>query len=243
MTFPRVYHPHPLVPGQETVLESPASHHVARVLRLAVGDGLVLFPGTGGEYRARVLGLDARAVRVRVEAHLPLERESPLRVGLAQALSTGERMDLTVQKAVELGVAWIQPLCAHRSKVKLAGERAARRVEHWRRIVLAACEQCGRNRVPAVHEVLELDVWLPRLSDAQTRLLLEPQAAQRLSEVSAPAGELVLLAGAEAGFSPEEVTRAQASGFEPVRLGQRILRTETAGLAAVAAAQALWGDY
>jgi 16S rRNA (uracil1498-N3)-methyltransferase len=170
-----------------------------------------------------------------------------LRVGLAQVVSAGERMDLTVQKAVELGAVWVQPLLSRRGKVRLGDERADKRVQHWQRVAIAACEQCGRNRVPAVQPVLELADWLGKFCHAQGGMLrgivLEPGAALRLSQAGPLSGEVVLLAGAESGFGDEEVALVQRMGFVAVRLGPRVLRTETAGLAALAAMQALWGDF
>jgi 16S rRNA (uracil1498-N3)-methyltransferase len=156
-------------------------------------------------------------------------------------------MDLTVQKAVELGAVWIQPLLTRRGKVRLGGERADKRVQHWQRVAIAACEQCGRNRVPAVKPVLDLADWLGTLSDSQRGILhgilLQPGSALRLSRAGPLAGEIVLLAGAESGFADEEVALVQRMGFIAVNLGPRVLRTETAGLAALAAMQALWGDF
>jgi 16S rRNA (uracil1498-N3)-methyltransferase len=204
---------------------------------------LTLFDGEGGEYRATIRSVERDSVRVRVEAHDRVERESVLRVGLAQVVSSGELMDLTVQKAVELGVDWIQPLLARRGKVRLAGERADKRVEHWQRVVSAACEQCGRNRVPSVRPVLELTHWLGGRAREQAGIVLEPGASLRLSQVGPLQGEIALLTGAESGFAEEEVALVRQMGFVAVSLGPRILRTETAGLAALAAMQALWGDF
>jgi 16S rRNA (uracil1498-N3)-methyltransferase len=229
--------------GRDSALDEAPSRHLARVLRMGPGDAVTLFNGEGGEYRAVIRTLTRDSVRARVEAHVPIERESALHVGLAQVVSAGDLMDLTVQKAVELGVDWIQPLLERRGKVLLGGERSARRVAHWQRVVIAACEQCGRNRVPVVKPVLDLAEWLGTISDSQRGILLEPGSPLRLSQAGRPAGEIVLLAGAESGFAPDEVTLVQSRGFVAVSLGPRVLRTETAGLAALAAMQALWGDF
>ncbi len=207
------------------------------------GDGVVLFDGAGGEHRGKLSCVDRSLVRVHIEAFDPVGCESALAIGLAQVVSAGERMELTIQKAVELGVAWIQPLIAQRAKVRLSGERAERRMSHWQRVVEAACEQSGRNRVPVVWPVREFSAWLAASPPAQSRLLLDPTAAKKLSEVGPLSGEIALLAGGESGFAPEEVDTARGYGFLPVRLGPRVLRTETAGLAALAAMQALWGDF
>ncbi len=210
---------------------------------MKAGDALLVFDGTGGEHRAVIRTVERSGVRARIEGLDPVERESALRVGLVQVVSAGERMDFTLQKAVELGVAWIQPLLGRRAKVRLEGERAERRLQHWQRIVIAACEQSGRNQVPRVRPLLELPDWLGQASTAGSRLVLDPQAQQRLSEANRPSGELELLAGAESGFDDEEMALVRHHGFVPVRLGPRVLRTETAGLAALAALQALWGDF
>ena len=207
------------------------------------GDAITLFDGEGGEYRAAIRTLTRDSVRVRVEAHVPVERESTLRVGLAQVVSAGDLMDLTVQKAVELGAIGIQPLLTRRGKVRLGGERADKRVQHWQRVAIAACEQCGRNRVPAVQPVLDLADWLGIRSGSQRGIVLQPGSALRLSQAGPLAGEIDLLAGAESGFTDEEVALVQRSGFMAVQLGARVLRTETAALAALAAMQALWGDF
>jgi 16S rRNA (uracil1498-N3)-methyltransferase len=229
--------------GRLVTLDETASGHLTRVLRMRVGDALVLFDGSGGEYRGIIEAAARAGVRVRLERHDAIERETPLQVGLAQVVSAGERMDFTVQKAVELGVAWIQPLTARRAKVRLDAARGERRVAHWQRVAIAACEQCGRNRVPQVRPLAELNDWLGTLSGVERAILLEPRAGLRLSQLERPAGKLVLLAGAEAGFDPEETALLEQRGFLAVGLGPRVLRTETAALAALAAMQALGGDF
>ncbi len=242
MHCPRVYHPEPLQTGRDFTLAAAASHHLARVLRLSPGDSVLLFDGTGGEYRCVVRSIDRGVVRVRSEAFDPVERESTLPIGLAQIVSSGERMEFTIRKAVELGVGWIQPLSGRRGKVRLAGERAQRRLTHWQRVAISACEQCGRNRLPPVQPLLDLVVWLGEVPRTAQRLILDPNAARSLSAAGPLAGEVILLAGGESGFATEEFEAAEISGFTPVHLGPRVLRTETAGLAALAAMQALWGD-
>ena len=243
MSPPRVYHSERLQVGRDMTLDRAASHHLTRVLRLGVGDAVVLFDGTGGEYRGSVRSSERDRARVRCETFDPAEREAPLKVGLAQVISSGDRMEFTVQKVVELGVAWIQPLTARRGKVRLKDERAERRTQHWQRIVISACEQCGRNRVPLVHPIADLTQWLGRLVDGGVRLVLEPGADERLSQLAIPAAEVIMLAGGESGFAAEDIDAAVLSGFKRVQLGPRTLRTETAGLAALAALQALWGDF
>jgi 16S rRNA (uracil1498-N3)-methyltransferase len=243
MKLTRVYHRAALQAGRDTTLDEGPSRHLARVLRMRAGDTIVLFDGNGGEYRAVIRNLDRDAVRVRVETHAVVERESPLRVGLAQVISAGDLMDLTVQKAVELGAVWIQPLLARRGKVRLGEERADKRVQHWQRVAIAACEQCGRNRVPLVSPVSDLTDWLGTRPGSQRGIVLEPQAPLRLSAAGPLEGDITLLVGPESGLAAEEVALVQRLGFTAVNLGPRVLRTETAGLAALAAMQALWGDF
>jgi 16S rRNA (uracil1498-N3)-methyltransferase len=232
--------------GSEVRLHPDAAHHAVRVLRLAVGEAVVLFDGLGGEFEARITRIERGDVSVKAGAHLDVERESPLHIRLVQGLSSGDRMDITLQKAVELGVAAIQPVATERSVVKLKDERAQRRVEHWQNLVISACEQCGRNRVPEVSPLMSLPDWLAQLDmpapDDEARLLLSPAATVPLKALS-PVPRMTLLIGPEGGLSPAETQLAQSRGFKPVRLGPRILRTETAALATLSAIQALWGDF
>jgi len=241
----RIHVSGPIEVGGVCTLDARQSHHVLSVLRLKTGDALVLFDGAGGEYAATILRPGKRAVTVTVHEHRLVNRESPLAVTLAQAVSSGERMDYTVQKAVELGVAAIQPLTASRSVVRLTAERADRRASHWRAIVVAACEQCGRNRVPQVAAVVPIERWLaqlPAASDGAHRLLLTPRADIRLRELERPRHPITLLAGPEGGLTEDEEAAARRAGFVSAGLGPRVLRTETAAVAALAALQALWGD-
>ncbi len=233
--------------GSEVRLAPDAAHHAARVLRLEAGDPVVLFDGFGGEFEARIIRMERGDVLVKTGAHRDIEREPRIEVLLVQGLSSGDRMDFTLQKAVELGVAAIQPVATERSVVKLRDERARRRVEHWQNLVISACEQCGRNRIPGVAPVLEFGEWAAQLAqplpDGEARLLLSPQAPSSLRELGGVPARLTLLAGPEGGLAPGELRVAESRGFTPVRLGPRILRTETAAIAALAAIQALWGDF
>ena len=224
-------------------LPQQAAHHAARVLRLAAGDGVALFNGQGGEFSATIVRVGKADVSVKIGPRVDLERESPLRIALVQSLSSGEKMDFTVQKAVELGVSSIQPVTSSRSVVRLAGERAERRVQHWQGVVISACEQCGRNQVPAVGAIVSLDTWLETAERSGLRMVFAPDATRTLHELSAPEAGVTVLAGPEGGFSDTEVAAAAACGFIPVRLGPRVLRTETAALAAIAAMQTVWGDF
>ena len=240
---PRLYVEDPLRAGARLALAPRAAHHATDVLRLRAGEALVLFDGRGGEYDARILVAARERVEAEVGERRDVERESPLRVTLVQAVSSGERMDLTVQKAVELGVAAIRPVLTEKTVVRLDAARAAAKAEHWRRIVIAACEQCGRNRLPEVFPVVPLAEYC-RASPPGKRLLLSPAGGRGIRAAAADiAGEVVLAAGPEAGFSAEEEALLVGAGFEPVRLGPRVLRTETAALAALAAINALAGDY
>jgi 16S rRNA (uracil1498-N3)-methyltransferase len=237
----RLYFPEKIAPGGRYRLPEAQAHHVRRVLRLKAGAKVTVFNGEGDEYGAAILDVAPAGVTVRVEARLDIDRESRLRIVLAQAVSTGERMDYTVQKAVELGVAAIQPVVSSRSVVRLDSERAARRVAHWQAVAVAACEQCGRNRVPAVAALLSFPRWLA--AGSGPGVLLSPAAALRLSDLPQPHSPLTLLAGPEGGFTPDEQEAAERAGFAAVKLGPRVLRTETAAVAALAVMQALWGDF
>lgn len=265
MTTPRFYHPAPLspaAPGATLDLPGALARHACRVLRLGESDLLTLFDGRGGEYQGRIAAVSRARVAVELLEWRNCERESRLPITLIQALQTGDKMDATVQKAVELGVARIVPVRSRRSVLRLDGERAARRVAHWRAVVVAACEQCGRNRLPVVEEIVDLEAWLntlpvslsaPSKSPAPhaypesfaLRLCLSPTAERTLSALPPPAmgAGVELLIGAEGGLTAEEMALAARAGFHAVRLGPRVLRTETAGMAAVAAMQAVWGDF
>src|SRR5512133_3613214 len=226
----RLYCDVALAPGAEIALPEAAARHAVTVLRLQVGDTLNLFNGSGGEYSARLVAVSKREARVRLIEFLASERESPVTITLALGISAGERMDYSLQKATELGVTAIQPLATERSVVKLAGERADKRLLHWQHVVIAACEQCGRNRVPLVAPVQKLYAYLAAVDRSKRLLLLSPDAATPLKR-EPPAASVMLLVGAEGGFAPAECEAAAASGFEPVSLGPRILRTETAPVA------------
>ncbi len=240
--MPRFYCPQPLQPGQLLRLPETVHRHV-QVLRLQPQDSLTLFNGEGGEYHATLTQMTNKWSEVLLGAHDPVERESPLQLKLVQGVSSGDRMDYTLQKAVELGVAEIQPVLTRRGIVKLPPERWAKKQAHWQGVVEAACEQCGRNQVPVVHEAQALSAWLAQQHQAGQRgLVLLPGSTQRLREQTAPTGQW-LLAGPEGGLSEEEVALALQYGWQALTLGPRVLRTETAALAALAAISALWGDF
>lgn len=239
---PRLYADTPLAEGARLELPESAAHHAARVLRLEEGEAVVLFNGRGGEFEARLTLPGRGKVVAEIGAHRAIERESPLAVTLAQAVSSGEKMDFTIQKAVELGAAAIQPLLSAKSVVRLSAEREEKKLARWRRVAIAACEQCGRNRVPEVREALAVEAYCGQPGDASLRLLLSPEGKAGLKG-QAIGRAVTLAAGPEAGFSEAEEKILQRAGFVPVRLGPRILRTETAALAALAALNALAGDF
>lgn len=248
MNFPRFYCAEALGrPPAGTLFSLPeaVARHAIRVLRLRSGDGVVLFDGLGGEFPAELTEVGRHHAVVALGEWRAVEREAGLPLTLIQAVQSAEKMDLTLQKAVELGVSAFQPAASRRSVVRLAGERAERRVEHWRGVAAAACEQCGRNRLPEVAELLSVSEAvsaLPAAAAGELRLIFLPEAEHALASLPPPSA-VTLLVGAEGGLDPVEEQAALAAGFIPVRLGPRVLRTETAGLAALAAIQALWGDF
>ena len=243
--MPRLYFPDEIPAHGECPLPEAQTHHVMHVLRLAVGDAVTLFDGRGIEYPAKILHIGKRHAVVRVAGGHQVDRESPLPIILAQGVSSGERMDYTIQKAVELGVIRIQPITSQRSVVRLKDERAEKRVAHWQHVVIAACEQCGRNFVPEVAPLLSFRDWLAQLpaDDTSARWMLSPHAERRLAEIARPATGVILLTGPEGGFDGDEVQLAQERGFVALKLGPRVLRTETAALTALAVLQLKWGDF
>ncbi len=239
MRIPRIFTDQPLQPGSEIDLDSAGAHHVSRVLRLQPGRPLLLFNGQGGEYQAEISTLDRKLVRVTVRTFVPEDRQSPLALELAIGISRGERMDLVLQKATELGVTRIVPLFSERTEVKLAGPRQEKKIDHWRQVLISACEQCQRNRLPELLPPTPLTQWLPRC-DSERRFVLHHRNDRGLT--GDKPGSVTLLIGPEGGLSDAEIDAAEASGFEPLCLGPRVLRTETAPLAAISVVQYLWGD-
>jgi len=237
---PRFFAPGQLSLGAEIDLPERAARHCA-VLRLRRGAAVALFNGEGGEFSAELTRITRGAARAYLISRQAPERESPLAIALAQCLSSGDRMDATLQKSTELGVSKIVPIASERSIVKLSSDRADKRVAHWRNVVIAACEQCGRNHIPEVAAIIGFDGFLGQAAADGLRLLLAPNADRGLKQLE-PHGKVTLLVGPEGGLAPEERQRAERRGFIPVRFGPRVLRTETAPLAAIAAMQAMWGD-
>jgi 16S rRNA (uracil1498-N3)-methyltransferase len=238
----RVYVGAPLEPGRRVTLQGGAASHITRVLRLRVGEALTVFNGLGGQYEASIDKSHGGEVTVSVGEHSPAERESPLTLTLAQGISRGERMDLVMQKATELGVSRLVPVLTERSVVRLDARQADRKADHWRRIAIGACEQCGRNRLPQVLRPLPLTEFLGEMNGASAGLLLSPEAASRIDDLPRPVAGLTVLIGPEGGLAQAEVQAALAVGFTAVRLGPRVLRTETAAIAALTLLQRQFGD-
>ncbi len=237
---PRLHCEATLSPGATVELSERTARHVA-ALRLRVGDAVILFGGDGHESAAVITGTGKRGVVATVRERRAVDRESPLEVRLAQGVCAGDRMDLVLQKATELGVAAIQPIVTARSVVRLSSERQERREAHWQNVVIAACEQCGRNRVPRVAPSLGFGAFFAAPAEAGTRVLLAPDGETTVRSL-APRAPVTVLIGPEGGLATEERAIAVAAGFVTVRFGPRVLRTETAPLAALAALQAIYGD-
>jgi 16S rRNA (uracil1498-N3)-methyltransferase len=243
MRLIRVHVEEALGVGARVALRGPAAAHVRRVLRLEAGDAVTLFNGDGLDYPARVGASHRDAVEIEVTGTAPARAESPLAITLVQGIARAERMDLVMQKATELGVAAIVPVATVRSVVKLDAENRARKSGHWRGIIVAACEQCGRARLPRLAEPATLESWLSTPADAGSRrLLLAPDADQSLVVAARGAARVELLVGPEGGLAEDERTAAERAGYRTGRLGPRILRSETAALAALAVLQASAGD-
>jgi 16S rRNA (uracil1498-N3)-methyltransferase len=242
MRLNRVYTEQPLAEGTEIALPEAAAYHVARVLRLRAGAPLVVFDGSGQDFRCEILSVEGERVRVSVGERAQGLRESPLRITLVQAISRSERMDWTLQKATELGVGSIVPVMSARSVVRLDERQAERKLRHWKVIVAGACEQCGRSTLPEVRAPLELRRFLTDAPREGQRLVLSPSGPASLAGLASTASRVELLIGPEGGLDDSELEAAARAGFSPVRLGPRVLRTETAGIVALAVLQALWGD-
>jgi 16S rRNA (uracil1498-N3)-methyltransferase len=238
----RVHVDEPLTSAVQQVIRGPAANHISRVLRLRIGDELILFDGRGGEYEARIEEFRKDAVLVTVNEHRAVERESPLAITLAQGVSRGERMDWVIQKATELGVRWITPILSERTVVRMDAKQMSNKIRHWQAIAIAACEQCGRNRVPEVAAPVNFNTFLAQGTSAGIRLLLSPVGKLRVRDLRASDSGVTVLIGPEGGFSEGEQQAAIAAGFTALALGPRVLRTETAAIAALTAIQQQLGD-
>lgn len=242
MRIPRIYHPETIIVDSQLELSKEASNHLLNVLRLKDGHPLVLFNGDGNEYSAELIVESKRKALATIDAKLTISVESPLQIHLGQAISKGDRMDWVLQKSVELGVTEITPILSERSTVKLNAERWDKKQQHWFSVVSSACEQCGRNSLPTLNEPVKLSEWIQQ-STTQLRLTLDPKSEKRLQSLKPPTDGVRLLIGPEGGLSDNEVYQSTEYGFTGISLGPRILRTETAALATIAALQAQFGDF
>ena len=243
MALTRLFIRSELQTGQALELDKEQAHYLGRALRLRPGDALIIFSAESGEFAAAVTTIGKSNAELMVGVAIPTNTESPLKVHLVQGVSRGERMDVVVQKATELGVKRISPVLTEYGVVKLEGSRASRRREHWQKIAESACEQCGRTRPPLIDEPLPLKTWFgSKTSETDVDLILKPNAATSMASLKAPTTKVCLLIGPEGGFSDNEYEDAEISGFKAVSLGPRVLRTETAAIAAITVAESLWGD-
>ena len=241
MRVSRLYTSMPLASGKHIELDDDNGHYVRTVLRLKKDDEIILFNGAGGEYGCTVAEVSRKTVLIHIDKWLERDVESPLLVTLGLGISRGDRMDLSVQKAVELGVNHITPLLTERCVVQFKGEKKPQRWLHWQKIVQHAAEQSGRTTVPELTEIEHVQLWVDKQQGL--KVFLDPYAESSLADLSPQDQHVTLLTGPEGGFSGQERDIAKAAGFIPVRLGSRILRTETASIAALAAVQMLWGDF
>ncbi|PIJ48907.1 16S rRNA (uracil(1498)-N(3))-methyltransferase [Erwinia sp. OLTSP20] len=241
MRIPRIYHPQALTAGSSVTLSEDAASHVARVLRMQPGEALTLFDGSNLTFNAFITHADKKHVKVQLQSAEEDNRESPLHLHLGQVMSRGEKMEFTIQKAVELGVNIITPLLSERCGVKLDAERQAKKVQQWRKIAISACEQCGRNQLPEIREVMTLQDWCAE-PETGLKLNLHPRAKQRINMLPLPVNRLRLLIGPEGGLSEAEINLTREDGFADILLGPRVLRTETTALTAITALQVRFGD-
>lgn len=240
MRIPRVYSPQSISIGDRIQLESGAARHLTSVLRMTTGQEIVLFNGQGGEYSGQLVETRKGFAAVQINAFAAVDRESPLSIHLAIGISRGERMDWIVQKATELGVREITPLFTQRCEVKLTGDRLAKKIHHWQQVAISACEQCQRNRVPTINPAVALAHWDQQPQDL--KLVLHHRTTNSLQAIQSTPQSICLLIGPEGGLSDQEIATATHLGFQPLALGPRVLRTETAPLAAISLLQGQWGD-
>jgi 16S rRNA (uracil1498-N3)-methyltransferase len=241
MRIPRIYHPDIIKVATTIILSDAAAKHVNQVLRLETGAQLTLFNGKGGEFSATIMQINKRSVEVLIGEYSPREVESPLQIHLAQAISRGEKMDFTIQKAVELGVTQITPLLTERCAIKLTPDRWEKKHAHWQAVIISACEQSGRNSIPVIHPPIEISKWLGK-DQSGLKCVLHPGASHSLSSLP-KTNEVTLLVGSEGGLSENELNSASSQQFLPIAIGPRILRTETAALAVISVLQSCWGDF
>lgn len=241
MRIPRIYHPEPLLDFSELSLSEDAANHVGRVLRMQPGQLLQLFDGSNQVFEASITQVDKKSVRVKLAAGEISDNESPLNLHLGQVISRGEKMEFTIQKSIELGVNTITPLFSERCGVKLDGERLSKKLQQWQKIAIAACEQCGRNRIPEIRDVMSLEQWCAEQDDS-LKLNLHPRASHSINTLPLPVTDVRLLIGPEGGLSADEIAMTTGYGFTDILLGPRVLRTETTALTAITALQVRFGD-
>ncbi|BET42392.1 MULTISPECIES: 16S rRNA (uracil(1498)-N(3))-methyltransferase [Atlantibacter] len=241
MRIPRIYHPEPLNANQLVALTDDAANHVGRVLRMGPDQLVQLFDGSNQVFEARITHADKKSVQVQVLSATEDDRESPLHLHLGQVMSRGEKMEFTIQKSIELGVNVITPLFSERCGVKLDAERLNKKIQQWQKIAIAACEQCGRNRVPEIRPAMDLADWCAE-PEAGLKLNLHPRASQSINTLPLPVERVRLLIGPEGGLSREEIAMTAQHQFTDILLGPRVLRTETTALTAITALQVRFGD-
>ncbi|MDQ4430551.1 16S rRNA (uracil(1498)-N(3))-methyltransferase [Yokenella regensburgei] len=241
MRIPRIYHPELLAEGSQVALCDDAANHVGRVLRMSAGQQVQLFDGSNQVFDAEIIQADKKSVRVSILNATLDDRESPLHIHLGQVMSRGEKMEFTIQKSIELGVSLITPLLSERCGVKLDAERLNKKLQQWQKIAIAACEQCGRNRVPEIRPVMSLEAWCAEQEDG-LKLNLHPRASQSINTLPLPVERIRLLIGPEGGLSAEEIAMTAQYQFTDILLGPRVLRTETTALTAITALQVRFGD-
>ncbi|WP_238081507.1 MULTISPECIES: 16S rRNA (uracil(1498)-N(3))-methyltransferase [Pseudescherichia] len=241
MRKPRIYHPEPLTVGQQVALSDDAANHVGRVLRMGAGQPLQLFDGSNQLFEAEIVRADKKSVVVSLIAGETDDRESPLHIHLGQVMSRGEKMEFTIQKSIELGVSLITPLFSERCGVKLDPERLNKKIQQWQKIAIAACEQCGRNRIPEIRPAMDLEAWCAE-PDEGLKLNLHPRASASINTLPLPVERVRLLIGPEGGLTANEIAMTADYQFTDILLGPRVLRTETTALTAITALQVRFGD-
>ncbi|WP_312456162.1 16S rRNA (uracil(1498)-N(3))-methyltransferase [Pseudescherichia sp.] len=241
MRKPRIYHPEPLTVGQQVALSDDAANHVGRVLRMGAGQALQLFDGSNQLFEAEILRADKKSVVVNLLSGETDDRESPLHIHLGQVMSRGEKMEFTIQKSIELGVSLITPLFSERCGVKLDPERLNKKIQQWQKIAIAACEQCGRNRIPEIRPAMDLEAWCAEPEDG-LKLNLHPRASASINTLPLPVERVRLLIGPEGGLTANEIAMTAEYQFTDILLGPRVLRTETTALTAITALQVRFGD-
>jgi len=242
MRVTRLYHPHPLNCGDTVSLAGDSSKHLVKVLRTPSGSPVMLFNGDGYDYHCTTLDTDHKHTAISVDSRTERDTESPLDITLFQGLSKHDRMDTTIQKCVELGIRRIIPVLFARSNVRLDKNKRARKVEHWTRVAISACEQSGRSRIPELGDVIQPEDLSEKLDDIPVRIVLDPEADKTLKDIDIHSNKLCYVIGPEGGLSQEEFELLEQLQFQRIRFGSRILRTETAGPAVLSAMQVLWGD-